>query len=95
MGATPLTLDIDVAAPMVSGTLSQNGLQYPGGGSVTANLILQSASGDKATLGSTYSPTYARYVIAGTYELYSYSVNLSAFGILLNKLGDLGCYRVP
>ena len=96
VGATPLTLDIDVAAPMVSGTLSQNGLQYPGGGSVTANLILQSASGDKATLGSTYSPTYARYVIAGTYELfYSYSVNLSAFGIPLNKLGDLGCYRVP
>ena len=94
VGATPLTLDIDVAAPMVSGTLSQNGLQYPGGGSVTANLILQSASGDKATLGSTYSPTYVRYVIAGTYELF-YSVNLGAVGIPFNKLGDLGCYRVP
>jgi hypothetical protein len=94
VGGTLLALDIDVSAPMVSGTLSQNGVPNTGGGSATANLILQSASGDKATLGSTYTPTYARYVVAGTYELF-YSINQSAFGIPLNKLGDLGCYGVP
>jgi hypothetical protein len=94
VGGTPLALDIDVSAPMVSGTLSQNGVPNTGGGSATANLILQSASGDKATLGSTYTPTYARYVIPGTYELF-YSVYQAAFGSPLNKLGDLGCYGVP
>jgi hypothetical protein len=93
VGSTPLALDIDVSAPMVSGTISQLGAQISGSPSKGANLILQTTSGDKASLGSTASTTYARYVIAGTYKLmYSAQVN---FGLPTNTLGDLGCYGVP
>jgi hypothetical protein len=96
VGSTPLALDIDIAALMVSGTLSQAGIPYPLTGNATANLVLQTASGDKVTLGSTYLGTYARYVIAGTYEL-MYEFSAGSFGpaVLFNTLGDLGCYSVP
>jgi hypothetical protein len=95
VGSTPLALDVDISASMVSGTLSQNGVPYPGPwGSAVATLILQTASGDQATLGSTFSGTYTRYVIGGTYEL-TYAIKTRAFGIPFNTLGDLGCYKVP
>jgi hypothetical protein len=94
VGSAPLALDIDVSAPVVSGTISQLGVQISGSTSKVANLILQTASGDKASLGSTFSTTYARYVIAGTYEL-MYLAQVVNLGIPANTLGDLGCYGVP
>jgi len=94
VGSTPLPLDIDVSAPTVSGTISLLGVQISGSPSKVANLVLQTASGDKASLGSTFSTTYSRYVIAGTYEL-MYSAQTASFGIPTNTLGDLGCFRVP
>jgi hypothetical protein len=94
VGSTPLALNIDVSAPMVSGMISVNGMQMPGNPNALADLILQAASGDKANLGSTYSATYARLVIAGTYEL-MYEINERGLGIPDNTLGDLGCYNVP
>lgn len=94
VGSTPLALNVDVSALMVSGTISQLGVQISGNPGAKASLILQTASGDKASLGSMFSATYARYVIAGTYEL-MYSAQFVSFGIPTNTLGDLGCYRVP
>jgi hypothetical protein len=95
VGSTPLALDIDVSAPMVSGTISQLEVQSSGTPSKAAILILQTASGDKASLGSAFSTTYARYVIAGTYELMYSAQQAVNFGIPRNTLGDLGCYGVP
>ena len=82
---------------MVSGTLSQNGVQYSGSWtqSVTgANMVLQTPSGDQAALGTTHLGTYARYVIAGTYEL-MYEFSGGSFQIPYNTMADLGCYGVP
>jgi hypothetical protein len=95
VGSAPLALDIDVSALMVSGTISQLGVQSSGTPSKAAILILQTASGDKASLGSAFSTTYARYVIAGTYELMYSAQQAVNFGIPRNTLGDLGCYGGP
>ena len=95
VGSTPLALNVDVSAPMVSGTISQLGVQSSGNPGAKASLILQTASGDKASLGSAFSTTYARYVIAGTYELMYSAQQAVNFGIPRNTLGDLGCYGVP
>ena len=70
-------------------------MQSSGTPSKVAILIVQTASGDKASLGSLFSATYARYVIAGTYELMYSAQQAVDFGIPTNTLGDLGCYRVP
>lgn len=94
VGSTPLALNIDVSAPMVSGAITVDGVQMSGNPDAVDNLVLQSASGDKATLGNTFSATYARYVIAGTYELMS-EVNEIGLQIPDNTQGDLGCYSVP
>ena len=37
---------------------------------------------------------YARYVIAGTYEL-MYEFSNGSFQIPYNTMADLGCYTVP
>ena len=95
VGSTPLALNVDVSAPMVSGSISQLGVQSSGTPSKVAILILQTASGDKASLGSAFSTSYARYVIAGTYELMYSAQQAVNFGIPRNTLGDLGCYGVP
>lgn len=94
VGSTPLTLNIDVAASMVSGTITQLGQSISGRPSEIAYLTLQAASGDKALIGSTFSATYSRYVIPGTYEL-MYGAHVVDFGIPTNTLADLGCYPVP
>ena len=93
VGSAPQALNIDVAAAMVSGAISQNGVQISSMPSEIAYLILQNASGDKAQIGSTFSATYARSVIAGTYEL-MYAVQVVSYGIATNTLADLGCYGV-
>jgi hypothetical protein len=94
VGSTPLALDIDVSAPMVSGTLGQNGVQYVTSTGAYAYLILQNAGGDKATIGGTFSGTYSCRVIPGTYTL-TYAMIMRSPGIPANTLGALGCYTVP
>ena len=94
VGSTPLTLDIDVAASMVSGAITQLGQSISGRPGEIGNLTLQAPTGDKAVIGSTFSATYSRHVIAGTYEL-MYGAQVVSFGIPTNTLADLGCYGVP
>ena len=94
VGGAPLGLDIDVAAPKVSGMLSQNGTPYPVSGNPIARLYLETASGDKALIGNTFTGMYAAYVIAGTYDLV-YDFYSGELGIPYNTTADLGCYGVP
>jgi hypothetical protein len=95
VGSTPLALDIDVAAPKVSGAITVNGMQSSGNPNAVANLVLQNASGDKALLGNTFGATYGRYVIPGTYELMYENQTAGGISPADNMMGDLGCYGVP
>jgi hypothetical protein len=95
VGSTPLALDIDVAAPKVSGAITVNGTQGSGNPNAVANLVLQNASGDKALLGNTFGATYGRYVIPGTYELMYENQTAGGISPADNMMGDLGCYGVP
>ncbi len=94
VGSTALALNVDIPASMVSGTIVASDAQISGNANAIANLILQTASGDQALIGNTFSGTYARYVIGGTYDLI-YAAKVATFGIPTNTLADLGCYAVP
>lgn len=94
VGPTPLTLDIDVPARTVSGTFSQGGMPVSSSPNANGNIFLQNASGDRASLGSTFAGTYTRVLIPGTYHAY-WTINMRGFGVPFNTLADLGCFTVP
>jgi hypothetical protein len=94
VGATPLTLNVDITAAMVSGNLTQAGNPYPIGVNTNVSLVLQTANGDRVNLANTRYGTYSSNVIAGTYEL-MYEYNTGSVSIPNNTFGDLGCYSVP
>jgi hypothetical protein len=95
VGSTPLVLDIDVPSATVSGTLSQNGVLYPGGGSGGSGILfIQNAIGDRVNISATAFGTYSRNAIPGTYDLY-YSVTTSSIGVPSNTMARLGCFNVP
>ena len=88
---SPLTLDIDVPATAVSGTITVNGAQVPASKG-TGILTLRTTAGDVVGLGSTGAAgAYSRLVVPGTYDLfYAISSNSSdATGVPINTLAKL------
>ena len=91
VATSPLTLDIDVPATPVSGTITVNGAQVPQSKG-TGVLSLRNAAGDVVGLGSTGTAgAYSRLVVPGTYDLfYAISSNSSdATGVPINTLAKL------
>jgi hypothetical protein len=88
VGGTPQTIDFDVAATMVSGTITLNGVSAAGKDG-RANLRLRNASGDDILLGTTAATgSYSALVIPGTYDLY-FIVDSSGTGVPPNTLAKL------
>jgi hypothetical protein len=94
VGSTPMTLNIDVPAKMVSGTFSLGGTPITGSSTSYGNIFIQNAGGDRASLGTTFSGTYTRLLIPGSYRAY-WSINMGGVGVPYNVLADLGCFAVP
>lgn len=82
VGSSPLTLNVDVAATAVSGTITVNGAAATSAAGV-GTLFLQNAAGDSVGLGLTNASSYSALAVPGTYDLY-YGLNLSGAGVPTN-----------
>jgi hypothetical protein len=79
VGASPLSLDVDVPASTVSITITFNGAAATGS-QAQGTLTLRDAAGDAAQI-ATYSPSTGAYsgrVVPGTYDLYWAGVGSNA-----------------
>jgi len=71
VGASPLELDVDVAATKVSGTVTVNGAAVKAAGEGLGTVSLVNAAGDSVVLADLASSgSYTALVIPGTYDLY-------------------------
>jgi hypothetical protein len=61
-------LDIDIVSTLVTGAVTINGA--PAAAANGGILVLRSPDGDKVTIASTSSASYATRVVPGTYDLY-------------------------
>jgi len=105
VGTSPLSLDVDVPAVTVSGTVTVNGHSiidpnHAGFGRLT----LYGLDHDTGELATTFSRNadpfelskgaFSALVIRGSYELY-YGVDHEGPGVPQNSKLDLGCFNVP
>jgi hypothetical protein len=70
IGASPVTLDVDVPATTVSGTFTVKGATITTWQNGDATLWLRSAAGEDVELSTTMTGTFSALVHPGTYDLY-------------------------
>jgi len=93
VGSTPLTLNVDVPAPTVTGVVTINGA-VAGTANGYGEISLRSTGGDSFGIASTSGTSYTTLVVPGTYDAY-YGINLSGTAAPRNSAARLGCFTVP
>jgi hypothetical protein len=73
VGASPLTLDVDIPATTLTGAITVGGAAITDYNQGQGIITLVNAAGDRARLGTTTAGTYSAVVVPGTYDV-QYSV---------------------
>jgi hypothetical protein len=88
VGASPLTLAVDISAATVSGNVAVNGATISDTKQGLGSLVLKGDGGDSVMLAATAVSSYSKLVIAGTYDLF-YTMNVDGPGIPTNRSARL------